>query len=66
MSAIDDSGNRLVEYRKVHSKYQSRFEYWAVEAVISPAALAVPNIEMLVAVSSPLLIRYFESSGGGG
>jgi hypothetical protein len=66
MSAIDDSGSSLVEYQRVHSKHQSRFEYWAVEAVISPAALAIPNIELLVAVSSPFLIRYFEFSGGGG
>jgi DivIVA domain-containing protein len=65
MSAIDDSGNRLVEYRRMSSKHQSRFTYSAVEAVVSPAALTIPNIELLVAVSSPLLIRYFESSGGG-
>ncbi len=66
MSAVDVSGNSLVEYRRVQSKHQSRFEYWAVEAVISTAALTIPNIELLVAVSSPLLIRYFESRGGGG
>jgi DivIVA domain-containing protein len=65
MSAIDDSGNSLVEYRRMRSKHQSRFKYAAVEAVISPAALTIPNIELLVAVSSPLLIHYFESSGGG-
>jgi len=49
----------------MRSKHQSRFNYAAVEAVISPAALTIPNIELLVAVSSPLLIHYFESSGGG-
>jgi hypothetical protein len=65
MSAIDESGTSLVEYRRVSSKHMSRFKYWAVEAVINPAALMIPSIELLIAVSSPLLIYYFESSGGG-
>jgi hypothetical protein len=66
MSAIEEPGKSLVKYRRVGSKQQARFEYWAVEAVISPDALAIPRIELLVAVSSPLLIHYFESGGGGG
>jgi DivIVA domain-containing protein len=65
MSAIDQCGNILVEYRMVRSKHQSRFQYRAVEAVISPETLTIPNIELLVAVSAPLLISYGESSGGG-
>jgi len=65
MSAIDESGISLVEYRRVRSEHMSRFKYWSVEAVINPAALTIPNIDLLIAVSSPLLIHYFESSGGG-
>jgi DivIVA domain-containing protein len=65
MSAIDESGTSLVEYRRVRSEHMSRFKYWAVEAVINPAAPTIPNIELFIAVSSPLLIHYFESSGGG-
>jgi hypothetical protein len=65
MSAIDESGKSLVEYRSVFSKHLSRFKYIAVEAVISPTALTIPNIKLLVAVSSPFLKYYFESSGSG-
>jgi hypothetical protein len=62
MSAVDDSGNSLVEYRTVPATNNSR----AVEAVINPNALTVPQIELLVAVSTGLLSGYFIKTGTGG
>ena len=63
MSAMDDSGNSLVEYRGVRGTNHFNL---AVEAVINPNALTVPQIELLVAVSGGLLSRYFiyRSTGG--
>ena len=64
MSAIDESGNSLIEYRRVPSKRRSLFDHYArTEAVIDPTALTIPHIELLVAVSSPLLLGYFQTGG---
>jgi hypothetical protein len=58
MSAIDDSGNSLVEYR-------NRGALAFPDAVINPNALTVPQIELLVAVSARLLSDYFRHPSGG-
>ncbi len=62
MSAIDESGNSLVDYRLVPSQFGS--DAWT-EAVISPKAMTLPHIELLVAVSSPFLLEYFQPDAGG-
>jgi len=64
MSALDESEGSLVEYREIKSKHGSRFEYYSIEAVIRPTALTIPHIELLVAVSTGLMIGYFKTSGG--
>ncbi len=61
MSAMDDAGNSLVEYRPVRGTNNL-----AVDAVINPNALTVPKIELLVAVSARLLFGYFIHPGSGG
>lgn len=60
MSAIDDSGNSLVEYR---NRGASPLTF--PDAVINPNALTVPQIELLVAVSARLLSGYFGHPSGG-
>jgi len=60
MSAIDDSGNSLVEYR---NRDASPLAF--PDAVINPNALTVPQIELLVAVSARLLWTYFQHPSGG-
>jgi hypothetical protein len=60
MSAMDDSGNSLVEYRLVGGTNKV-----AVDAVLNPNALTVPNIELLVAVSAPFVNYYFVHPSGG-
>jgi hypothetical protein len=67
MSAIDESGNSLIEYRLVPSKRRSLLDRYAwTEAVVSPTALTIPDIEVLVAVSSTFLLGYFQTGGGAG
>ena len=60
MSAIDGSGNHLIEYRSIkkNSKLTS-------EIVINPEFLAVPQIHLVVAVSSRLIFDVFQTGGGG-
>jgi hypothetical protein len=66
MSATDDSTTALVQYRLVPSKRQTLFDHYAwIEAVISPTAATFPGIELLVAVSAPLLFGYFQADGEG-
>ncbi len=60
MSAIDDSGNSLVEYR---NRDASPLAF--PDAVINPNALTVPPIELLVAVSARLVWTYFQHPSGG-
>jgi len=66
MSAIDESGNSLIDYRFVPSARPSLLDSYAwTEAVISPTAMTIPHIELLVAVSSPFLHGYFQTTVGG-
>jgi hypothetical protein len=67
MSAIDESGNSLIEYRLVRSKRQSRFDYFGwTEVAVSPTAQAFLHIDLAVAVSRQFLWSYFQSSKKGG
>ncbi len=67
MSAIDESGNSLIQYRRTSYKPEPHFDRWGwTEVVIDPAASTIPQIELLVLVSSPWLFTYFVMSGGGG
>jgi hypothetical protein len=59
MSAVDDSGHSLVEYRRRHESLLG------VDAVINPNALTVPHIELLVAVTAQLFNGYFSHPSGG-
>jgi hypothetical protein len=61
MSATDESGNSLVEYRTVRGTNNL-----AVEAVISPNALTVPQVDLLIAVSTRFVFSYFIHPGSGG
>ncbi len=63
MSAIDESGNCLVEYRSVQFK-QGAFYYSTSDATIDPNALRTPQIELVVAVSAMFLPSYFQGGGG--
>jgi hypothetical protein len=60
MSAIDGSGNHLIEYRSI-----KRNSKWTSEIVINPEFLTVPQIHLIVAVSSRLIFDYFQTGGGG-
>jgi len=67
MSAIDESGTSLIEYRLVRSKRQSRFDYFGwTEVTVSPTAQAIPHIDLVIAVSRQFLWNYFQSSKNGG
>jgi hypothetical protein len=60
MSAIDGSGNRLIEYRSI-----TRDSKLTSEIVINPEFLTVPAIHLIVAVSSRLIFDFFQTGGGG-
>jgi hypothetical protein len=60
MSAIDGSGNHLIEYRSIR-----RNSKWTTEIVINPEFLTVPQIHLIVAVSSRLIFDFFQTGGGG-
>jgi hypothetical protein len=59
MSAIDGSGNHLIEYRSI--KWNSN---WTSEIVINPEFLTLPQIHPIVAVSSRLIFDFFATGGG--
>jgi hypothetical protein len=61
MWAVDKSGNHVVGYRSI--KRQSKR---TTEMVITPSALTIPNIHLLVAVSSRLIFDFFKNGGSGG
>lgn len=61
MWAVDKSGNHVVGYRSI--KHQSKR---TTEIVITPGALTIPNIHLLVAVSSRLIFDFFKNGGSGG
>lgn len=64
MSATDSVGTRFVEYRTLPSRYGPRHDVRSVDIVISPPALTIPQVELLVAVSAPFLLGYFDRGGG--
>jgi hypothetical protein len=59
MSAIDGSGNHLIEYRSI--KWDSKL---TSEIVVNPEFLTVPEIHLIVAVSSRLIFDFFQTGGG--
>lgn len=70
MSATDGSGNHVVEYRVTTHEGSTRMPGpWlsklTTEVVISPSALTIPHIQLLVAVSSRLIFDFFQKPGGG-
>ena len=65
MSAIDESGNCLVEYRSVQAKRGAFWYHSTSDVAIDPNTLTTPQIELLVAVSATFLPSYFQSGGGG-
>lgn len=67
MSATDGSGNRLIEYRLDRAQRKSRTDFfgWA-EMVVSPAALTIPHIDLVIAVSRQFLYGYSQVKSGGG
>ena len=60
MSAIDASGNHLIEYRSIRLNSK-----WISEIVINPESLTFPQIDLIVAVSSRLIFDFFQTGGGG-
>jgi hypothetical protein len=59
MSAVDAAGNHLIEYRWVE------FNPVVSEIVIRPSALAIPNIEIIAAISVGWLHSFFATGGSG-
>lgn len=59
MAAIDDKGRRVVTYRVVNRKRSQ------TEIVIPPESLTIPGIHLLVAVTSELMIHYFNHPSAG-
>ena len=59
MSAIDGSGNSLIEYRSI--KWKSK---WTSEIAINPESLTVPQVYLIAAVSSRLILDFFANAGG--
>ncbi len=56
MSAVDGSGNRMVEYR-LKGLFGPQIDF-----VVSPQALAVPHVHLLAAVSSLLIWEYYQTA----
>lgn len=65
MSAVDESGNTLIQYRISSWERKGIFPCPVTEVVLCPIASTIPQIELLVAVSSKWLFNYFVRSGGG-
>lgn len=72
MSAVDESGNRTVEFRlssqleyRLKSQKEWGWKGWfgrQIDVVVSPQALTVPHIHLFAAVSSRLIWDYFATS----
>jgi hypothetical protein len=58
MSAVDEAGNHLIEYR------WGQFKPTVTEVVIHPSAIAIPHIEVVAAISLSLLERILEHPSG--
>jgi hypothetical protein len=60
MSAMDGSGNHLIEYRSIRLNSK-----WTSEIAIDPEFVTTPQIHLIVAVSSRLIFDFFQTGGGG-
>ncbi len=65
MSAIDESGDSLIQYRLDWIKDHLSQITHRIDIVISPRAPAIPHIELVAAVSWSWLLSYHEKAGGG-
>ncbi len=65
MSAVDGSGNRMVEYRRTSQMARGWTGLFRpqIDVVVSPQALAVPHVHLLAAVSSRLIWEYIQTDG---
>lgn len=62
MSAIDESGDTLVQYRlgpPTHGLPIKSYSLRRVDSVVTPSATEVPDISLIVATTPKLLFRYF-------
>jgi hypothetical protein len=59
MAAIDERGRRVVEYRVVNRRKSQ------TEIVIPPESLTIPGIHLLVAVTSELIVYFFNHPSAG-
>jgi hypothetical protein len=63
MSAIDETGNSLIGYRLVPSApVRPRLQRLDRDGHQSGCSVTIPHIELVVAVSSPFLLGYFEDA----
>jgi hypothetical protein len=66
MSATGESGETLIEYRQDRSRRSSSFDRFGwTETVLSPTALTISNIHLVIPVSRIFLVTYFQHGGGG-
>jgi hypothetical protein len=64
MSAVDESGRRMVEYRQtsqIAPGWTGLFRP-QIDVVVSPQALAIPHIDLLAAVSSRLIWDFLQTA----
>ncbi len=63
MKATDESGNVLVRYRFNPRKFNDHIGFcrMAVEMLVGTTALSVPNIELLLVLTSECLPLYFRT-----
>jgi hypothetical protein len=66
MSATGESGETLIEYRQDRSRRRSPFDRFGwTEMVLSPAALTISNIDLVIPVSRIFLVTYYLHGGAG-
>ncbi len=69
MAAVDESGNRVMQYRvnwSADRRAAFRNPYKVTEVVVTSAGRTIPNIELLAAVTAGCLRGYFKRRGGSG
>jgi hypothetical protein len=64
MSAVDESGRRMVEYRRTSQIARGWTGLFRpqIDVVLSPQALAIPHIHLLAAVSSRLIWDFLQTA----
>ena len=69
MTAVDQAGNKIARYRiigKVKTIVPEPIWQPTVEITVHPGLPLIDELVLVIAVSAPWLVSYFQSEGGGG